>query len=118
MASSHEETAAETRARTSRDLAHDLQFRTLEQLTNLGVGGAGVTITLIGGVLRNLGPFVWIATVEFGITAFAALLGQVDLTNNVLLNKEPTRTRNYTMVAVFFLAMGVGSLATSVFLSR
>jgi hypothetical protein len=102
----------------SRDLAHDLQFRTLEQLTNLGIGGAGVAITLIGGILRNLGPFVWMATVEFAIAAFAALLGQVDLTNHVIADKEPTRTRGYTMAAVFFLAMGVGSLATSVFLSR
>lgn len=102
----------------SRDLAHDFQFRTLEQLTNLSLGGAGVTITLIGGLLRNVGPFVWIATVEFGLGAFAALLGQVDITNQMLVGNEPARAKYYTMAAVFFLAMGVGSLATSVFLSR
>jgi len=111
-----DETEAGTRR--SRDLAHDLQFRTLEQLTNLGIGGAGVTITLIGGVLKNVGPFVWLATLEFGVAAFAALLGQIDLTNKVLEDKEPTHTKRYTMTAIFLLAMGVGSLATSVFLSR
>jgi hypothetical protein len=103
---------------SSRDLAHDLQFRTLEQLGNLSLGGAGVTITLIAGLLKNVGPFVWIATAEFAIGALAALLGEVDLTNCLLEDKEPTRTKNYTMAAVFFLATGVGSLATSVFLSR
>ena len=102
----------------SRDLAHDLQFRTLEQLGNLSIGGAGVTITLIGGVLKNVGPLVWMATVEFGIAALAALLGEIDLTNHLLQGEEPTRTKNYTLTAIFLLSMGVGSLATSVFLSR
>jgi hypothetical protein len=109
---------AKPSSKPSRDLAHDLQFRTLEQLGNLSLGGAGVTITLIGGLLKNVGPFVWMATAEFAIGALAALLGEVDLTNCLLQEKEPTRTKNYTMAAVFFLAMGVGSLATSVFLSR
>ena len=105
-------------SKPSRDLAHDLQFRTLEQLTNLSLGGAGATITLIGGLLKNIGPFVWLATIEFGIGAFAALLGEIDLTNHILEDKKPVRTRAYTMAAVLFLAMGVGSVATSVFLSR
>ena len=104
--------------RQSRDLAHDFQFRTLEQLTNLSLGGAGVSITLIGGLLKNVGPFVWLATAEFGIGAFAALIGQVDMTNRMLAAKDPSRAKYYTMAAVFFLAMGVGSLATSVFLTR
>jgi hypothetical protein len=102
----------------SRDLAHDFQFRTLEQLTNLSLGGAGVTVTLIGGILKNVGPFVWIATVEFAIGAFAALVGQIDLTNMLLAGKKPERSRYYVMAAVFFLAMGVGSVSTSVFVSR
>lgn len=112
------ETDEETHNKPSRDLAHDLQFRTLEQLANLSIGGAGVTITLIGGLLKNVGPFVWIATFEFGIGALAAIMGEVDLTNHVLEGKTPTRTKYYTMAAIFFLSMGVGSLATSVFLSR
>jgi len=107
-----------TRRQANSSLGHDLQFRTLEQLTNLGIGGAGVTITLIGGVLKNLGALVWISTAEFGIAAFTALIGQIDLTNNVLQGKEAVRTRTYTMVAILFLAMGVGSIATSVLLSR
>lgn len=112
------ETAAEASARTSRDLAHDLQFRTLEQLTNLGIGGAGVTITLIGGVLKSLGALVWMATAEFGIAALLALVGQIDLTSHLLANKEPRRTRVYTLIAVLFLAMGIGAIATDVLLSR
>jgi hypothetical protein len=101
-----------------RSLGHDLQFRTLEQLTNLGIGGAGVTITLIGGVLKNMGAFVWIGTAEFAIAALIALVGQIDLTDHVIAGKEPSRTRVYTMIAILLLAMGVGSLATSVLLTR
>ena len=108
----------EPAGRTSRDLAHDLQFRTLEQLTNLGIGGAGLTITLVGGLLKNLGALVWIATAEFGITALMALVGQIDLTNHILMNTDPKRTRIYTLIAVLFLAMGIGSLGTSVLLGR
>jgi hypothetical protein len=104
--------------KNSRDLAHDFQFRTLEQLTNLSLGGAGVTVTLIGGILKNVGPFVWLATVEFAIGAFAALVGQIDLTNMLLAGKNPERSKYYVMAAVFFLAMGVGSVSTSVFVSR
>jgi len=104
--------------RSSSDLAHDLQFRTLEQLTNLGVGGAGLTITLVGGILKNLGALVWIATAEFGIAALMALVGQIDLTNNILMNTDPKRTKTYTLIAVLFLAMGIGSLGTSVLLGR
>jgi hypothetical protein len=108
----------ETLAQSSRDLAHDLQFRTLEQLTNLGVGGAGLTITLIGGLLKNMGALVWIATIEFGISALIALVAQIDLTNNLLVAQEPKRTRVYTLVAIMFLAMGIGSMGTSVLLAR
>ena len=102
----------------SRDLGHDLQFRTLEQLTNLGVGGAGLTITLVGGLLKNLGAFVWIATAEFGVAALIALLGQIDLTNAVLIGVEPKKNRAYTLLAILFLAMGIGSMGTSVLLTR
>ena len=109
---------AEPPARTTRDLAHDLQFRTLEQLTNLGVGGAGLTITLVGGLLKNLGALVWIATAEFGLAALIALVGQIDLTDHVLTGAEPRRTKSYTLIAVLFLAMGIGSLGTSVLLGR
>jgi len=104
--------------KSSRALAHDFQFRTLEQLANVSLGGAGVTITLIGGLLKNVGPFVWIATAEFAIGALAALLGEIELTNRLLEGKDPARAKYYIMAAVFFLAMGVGSLATSVFLSH
>ena len=47
-----------------------------------------------------------------------ALVGQIDLTNNLLANKEPTRTRTYTLAPLLFLAMGIGAIATDIFLRR
>jgi hypothetical protein len=47
-----------------------------------------------------------------------ALVGQIDLTNNLLANKEPTRTRTYTLAPVLFLAMSIGAIATDIFLRR
>jgi len=60
------------------------------------------------------------STATFGgkITASTGAANAIDLTNNLLANKEPTRTRTYTLAPVLFLAMGIGAIATDIFLRR
>lgn len=101
----------------SPDLPYELQSKMFDQLTGVGLAGAGVTITLIGSILRDAGPAVWIAAIEFGIGALLAVSGNVSLIDK-LYQKQPTHRRSkiMTLVSVAFIGMGIGSLGMSVFL--
>lgn len=99
----------------SPDLPIELQAKLFEQLTAAGVGGAGLTITLVGTILQG-SALVWIATAEFTLAAMVALSGQFYIIE-ALTKKQPVwrKARIVTIIAVLLIGMGIGSLATDVF---
>jgi hypothetical protein len=108
----------EVRDEPSVDLFYDLQFRSLEQLSNLGVASTGITITLIGTILHSIGPIVWLAVIEFGLAALAAFIGQMNLIASLRGQRTKTaKPRLEALIAMLLLGMGVGSLGTSIYLS-
>lgn len=100
----------------SADLAYELQSRFFDQLATVSLGGAGLTITLAGSLLRG-SPLIWISAVEFGIGALVALTAQQSLIGN-LYDRKPTRkrSRSMTMLCMLLIGMGVGSLGAAVYL--
>ncbi len=98
------------------DVALELQSKMFEQLATVGLGGAGLVITLAGSILPQT-PVVWLAAAEFGLGAMAALSAQSHLID-AIFRRAPQRRRSrlMTMIAVVLIGMGVGSLGMSVFL--
>jgi hypothetical protein len=87
-----------------------------DRLGTFAIGGAGLTITLAGTLLRDAPPFmVWIAAVEFGLAALISMAAQARLIDD-LFEKRAFRRRAKIAagISVLLIAMGAGSLATSV----
>lgn len=102
---------------TSADLPFELQSKMFDQLAAICLGGAGLTVTLIGSVLSNAPGIVWLSAVEFGLAALVALYGNIALINNLFERKESRKSsRIATGLCVGLLGMAVGSLCTSVYL--
>jgi hypothetical protein len=103
-------------ARVSPDLPYEIQSKLFEQLAAAGVAGAGLTITLVGTILK--GSFlIWLATVEFTMAAVVALSGQTKLIEALAAGKPVWKVvRMITMIAMVLIGMGIGSLAMSVYL--
>jgi hypothetical protein len=101
----------------SADLAFELQSKLFEQLATLGVAGAGLVITLRGSILSEASPIIWMGAVEFGLAALVALAAQIGLIEGLFsLKLSRRRIQMMTILAVVLIAMGVGTLGTSVFL--
>ena len=100
----------------SGDLPYELQSKLFDQLAAGGIAGAGLTITLVGTIL-NGSALVWMSTIEFATAALIALTGQTYLIDG-LFDRKPVRKRSkwVTAISVTLIGMGVGSLATSVYL--
>jgi len=47
------------------------------------LGGAGLTVTLIGSSLRNAPAIVWLAVVEFAIAALVCMAANINLINSL-----------------------------------
>ena len=102
--------------RISPDLPYELQSRMFEQLAAAGVAGAGLTITLVGTILKG-SALIWLATVEFTLAAIVAFAGQSQLIASLGARKPVRRTTQITvMIAVMLIGMGVGGLGMSVYL--
>ena len=102
---------------TSADLAYELQSKLFEQLATVSLGGAGLSITLAGSILRG-SPLVWISVIEFGIAALIALSASQGLIGH-LFDRKPTRKRSTLMtgLCMMLIGMGVGSLGAAVYLA-
>jgi hypothetical protein len=111
------EPVAEPIDQASSDLAYELQSKLFDQLAAMGTAGAGLTITLIGTVLKGASPIIWLAVIEFVIAALVALSAQLSLIEG-LFCRVPTRRRSriMTQLAMALIGMGIGSLGTSVLL--
>ena len=100
----------------SGDLPYELQSKLFDQLAAGGIAGAGLTITLVGTIL-NGSVLIWMSTVEFATAALVALTGQTHMIDG-LFDRKPVRKRSkwITAISITLIGMGVGSLATSVYL--
>lgn len=104
-------------AEVSADLAYELQAKMFEQLAAISAAGAGLTITLIGSILRGASPIIWLAVIEFAIAALVALMAQQQLVEG-LFSRQATRrkARTMTLITIILIGMGIGSLGASVLL--
>jgi len=100
----------------SADLPYELQSKMFDQLAGLAVAGAGLTVTLIGSLLREAPPVVWLAVVEFAAAAFVAITGNNQLIDG-LFRKKPAlrRGRVMTLASLGLIGMAIGSLSMSVY---
>ena len=100
----------------SADLPYELQSKMFDQLTTVGIAGAGLSVTLIGSLLRDAPPFVWLPVVLFGLAALFAVSGNNYLIDG-LFRRRPTlqRSKLYVGLAVTLIGMATGTLSTAVF---
>jgi hypothetical protein len=102
---------------TSADLPYELQSKLYDQLAAISIGGAGLTVTLIGSVLAQAPGVKWLAVVEFGLAAFAAIVANVSLIQKLFERKASPRSNKWmTALCVLLIGMAVGSLSMSVYL--
>ena len=101
---------------TSADLPYELQSKMFDQLAAISVAGAGLTVTLIGSVLKGGPGVIWLAVVKFGLAAFAALIGNMYLIRDLFEGKDgQKRSKWATAICVAVLGMAIGSLSMSVY---
>jgi hypothetical protein len=101
----------------SPDLPYELQSKMFDQLAAFSLGGAGLTVTLIGSSLRNAPAIVWLAVVEFAIAALVCMAANINLINSLLSGTAShSRSRLMTAIASILIGMGIGSLAMSVYI--
>ena len=102
---------------TSPDLPFELQSKLFDQLAGMSIAGAGLTVTLIGSVLKDAPGIVWLAVIYFTIGAIVCITANLSLIEG-LFERKDRRKRNkwQTALAVALIGMGTGSLGTSVYL--
>src|SRR5215212_6566313 len=83
----------ERHADVSADLPYELQSKMFDQLAAVSVAGAGLTVTLIGTLLRDAPPVVWLPVILFGTAALLAVTGNIKLIDG-LFAKQPTFVRS------------------------
>lgn len=99
----------------SADLAFELQSKLFEQITTLGVAGAGLVITLKGSILSGASPIIWLGAIEFGFAALLSLAAQVNLIEGLFQRRLNRRSlRGMALAAILLMGMGIGTLGTSV----
>ena len=88
-----------------------------DQLAGMSIAGSGLTVTLIGSILKDAPGIVWLAVVYFAVAAIISITANIGLIDGLFEGKD-RRTRNkwLTMAAVMLIGMGTGSLGASVHL--
>lgn len=102
---------------TSPDLPFELQSKLFDQLAGMSIAGAGLTVTLIGSILKDAPGIVWLAVIYFAVAAIVCITANVGLIEGLFEGKD-RRKRNkvLTAIAVALIGMGTGSLGASVYL--
>lgn len=108
--------AGERVQEVSADLPYELQSRIFEQTAAGALAGAGLSVTLIGSVLRDAPPSIWASVVCFAAAAYVASAGNNALVES-LFRREPVlkRCKFYQVLAAMLLGMAIGVLSYSVF---
>ena len=100
----------------SADLPYELQSRSFDQLAAVSLAGAGLTVTLIGSVLQDAPPVIWLSVVFFGLAAVTAGSGNRVLITSLFERKPALRKVNlYGQIAIMLVGMAIGSLGVSVY---
>ena len=98
------------------DLPYELQSKMFDQLTTVGVAGAGLAITLIGSLLRDAPADTWMSVVLFGLAAITAVSGNVRLINGLFSRKAVVRRSKVDVaLAMALIGAGAGWLSMSIF---
>ena len=87
-----------------------------DQIAAVGIGGAGLTVTLIGTLLRNTSPVIWLPVIFFAAASMFAVSGN-NLLIDGLFRRTPVykRSKLYLALAVGLIGMAMGSLSMSVY---
>lgn len=102
---------------TSPDLPFELQSKLFDQLAAMSVAGAGLTVTLIGSILKNAPGIVWLAVIYFAVAAILCITANVGLIEGLFEGKDRRRRNKWlTALSVMLIGMGTGSLGASVYL--
>lgn len=100
----------------SADLPYELQSKMFDHLTGVSLAGAGLTVTLIGSVLKDAPGIVWLSVIEFGLAAFVATVGNLKLIERLFQRKETMKSsKTAIMIAIALIGSGIGSLGMSVY---
>jgi hypothetical protein len=101
----------------SPDLPYELQSKMFDQLATVSIAGAGLTVTLIGSLLRDAPWIVWLPVIGFGVAALAAISGNVWLIEG-LTTRRPTlrRSKATTQAVVGLIGFAIGTLGMSVYI--
>jgi hypothetical protein len=103
----------------SADLPYELQSKMFDHLSGVSLAGAGLTVTLIGSVLKDAPPIVWLSVIEFGLAAFVATTGNLKMIERLFQRRETIRTSKIaTMATIALIGMAIGSLGMSVYYDR
>lgn len=102
--------------KVSADLPYELQSKLFDQLATVSVAGAGLTVTLIGSLLRNAPSAIWLAVICFGLAAQFAVSGNIRLIDG-LFRKKPTlqRSKIDVGVSVGLIGAALGILSLSAY---
>lgn len=108
----------ERTAEVSADLPYELQSRIFEQTAAAALAGAGLSVTLIGGILKNAPPTIWGSVACFAAAAYVASAGNNALVE-ALFKQEPIlkRGRSYQTAAAVLMGMAIGVLSFSVYVT-
>ena len=100
----------------SPDLPYELQSKMFDQLATVSLAGAGLSVTLIGTLVRNSTPMEWLPVLFFGTAAFIALTGNSNLID-ALFTRRPAlkQSRLYVVATILLASMGVGWLSMAVY---
>lgn len=100
----------------SADLPYELQSKMFDQLAGVSIAGAGLTVTLIGSLLRGASAAVWMPVIFFSLAAMIATSGNMKLIDG-LFGRRPilASSKIYTALTVGLIGMAIGALSMSVY---
>lgn len=100
----------------SADLPYELQSKMFDQLATVGIAGVGLSVTLIGSLLRDAPPTVWFAVAAFAIAAMTAVNGNIKLIENLSRRQPAMKTSKVqTGLAIGLIGAGAGYLSMEIY---
>lgn len=93
----------------SADLPYELQSKIFEQTAAGALAGAGLSVTLIGSLLKDAPPTIWGSVACFAAAAYAAGAGNTALVEG-LFKRQPTlkASKRYQKLAAMLMGMAIG----------
>lgn len=107
---------AEPLDQVSADLPYELQSKMFDQLATVGIAGVGLSVTLIGSLLRDSPPMVWATVVAFGMAAMTAVSGNIRLIESLRRRRPALKaSKTQTGLAMGLIGAGIGFLSMEVY---